>query len=70
MIHEVLPNQDGIIQKVVVKYRNDQENVNTFTMHAVWELVLIHPADELNLMKELDKMATSTYMKQNLNDKH
>ena len=39
-------------------------------MHAVWELVLIHPVDELNLMKELDKMATSAYMKQNLNDKH
>ena len=35
MIHEVLPNQDGIIRKVVVKYRNDQENINTFTMHPV-----------------------------------
>ena len=70
MIHEVLPSQDGIIQKVVVKYRNDQENVDRFTTHAVLELMLIHPVDELNLMEELGKMVTVSYMKQDLSDKH
>ena len=70
MIHEVLPSRDGIIQKVVVKYRNDQENVDRFTTHAVLELMLIHPVDELNLMEELGKMVTVSYMKQDLSDKH
>ena len=69
MIHEVLPNRDGIIRKVVVKYRNDQKIVDRFTTRAVRELVLIHPVDELNLMEELGKMATAAYMKQNLNNK-
>ena len=45
MIHEVLPSWNGIIRKVVVKYRNDQENVGTFTTRAVQKLVLIHPVD-------------------------
>ena len=52
MIHEVLPSRDGIIRKVVVKYRNDQEIIDRFTTRAVRELVLIHPVDELNLMEE------------------
>ena len=70
MINEVLPSWDDINRKVVVKYRNDQENVDMFTTHAVWELVLIHPVDELNLLKDLGKMTTVAYMKQNLSDKH
>ena len=45
MIHEVLPSRDGIIRKVVVKYRNNQENVGTFTTRPVQKLVLIHPVD-------------------------
>ena len=34
MIHDVLPSQDGIIQKFVVKYRNDQEIVDRSTTRA------------------------------------
>ena len=49
MIHEVLPSQDGIIRKVVVKYRNNQEIVDRFASCAARELVLIHPVDELHL---------------------
>ena len=33
----------GLIQKVVVKYRNNNENVDRFTTRAVHELVIIHP---------------------------
>ena len=69
MIHEVLPSRNGIIQKVVVKYRNDQENVDRFTTRTVRELVSIHLEDELNLVEELG-MTTVVYMKQNLNNKY
>ena len=51
MIHEVLPSRDGIIRKVVVKYSNDQEIVDRFTIRAFRELVLIHLEDELNLIE-------------------
>ena len=70
MMHKVAPSRDGIIWKVVAKYRNDQENVDRFTTSAVRELVLIHSVDELDLMEKLGKMATVAYMKQNLNNKH
>ena len=70
MIHEVLPSRDGIIRKVVVRYRNDQEIVERFTTRAVRELVLIHSVDELNLVEELGKMATVAHIKQNLDKKH
>ena len=35
MIYEVLPSRDGIIRKIVVKYRNNQENLDSFTARAV-----------------------------------
>ena len=54
MIHEIEPSKDGLIRKVVVKYRN-----NRFTTRAVRELVLIHPIDEVHIMEELVRMATT-----------
>ena len=36
MVYEVLPSRDGVIPKVFVKYRNNQENVDRFTTRAVW----------------------------------
>ena len=65
MVHEVLPNSNGIIWKIVVKYRNEHEFVDRFTTRAVREFVLIHPVDE-----ESGKMTPVAYMKQNLNNKH
>ena len=59
MIHEIEPSKDGLIRKVVVKYRNNNENVDRFTTRAVRELVLIHPIDEVHIMEELVRMATT-----------
>ena len=59
MIHEIEPSKDGLIRKVVVKYRNNNENVDRFTTRAVRELVLIHPIDEVHIMEELGRMATT-----------
>ena len=70
IVHYVLPNRDVIIRKAVVKCRNDQENLDSFTIHAVRELVRIHPIDEINLMEELGNMVTVAYKKQNLYNKH
>ena len=60
MIHEIEPSRDGLIRKVVVKYRNNNENVDRFTTRAVRELVLIHPVDEIHLMEELGNVATTS----------
>ena len=59
MIHEIEPSKDGLIRKVVVKYRNNNENVDQFTTRAVREQVLIHPIDEVHIMEELGRMATT-----------
>ena len=59
MVHEIEPKKDGLIRRVVVKYRNHNESVDRFTTRAVRELVLIHPIDEVHLMEELGKMSTT-----------
>ena len=59
MIHEIEPSKDGLIRKVVVKYRNDNENIGRFTTRAVHELALIHPIDEVHILEELGRMATT-----------
>ena len=60
MIREIIQSKDGIIQKVVVKYRNHNENTDRFTTRAVRELVMIHPIDELNLIEELGQISIKT----------
>ena len=55
MVHEIEPSRDGLIRKVVVKYRNSNENVDRFTTRAVRKLVIIHPIGEVHLMEELGR---------------
>ena len=58
MVHEIELSRDGLIQKVVIKYRNNSENTDRFTTRAVHDLVLIHPVDEIHIMEELGNIAT------------
>ena len=58
MVNEIVPSKDGVICKVIVWYRNHQENVDQYTTRSIHDLVLIHPIDELNLMEELGKVAS------------
>ena len=58
MVHEIELSRDGLIQKVVIKYRNSSENIDHFTTRAVRDLVLIHPVDEIHIMEELGNIAT------------
>ena len=58
MVHEIELSRDGLIEKVVIKYRNSSENIDHFTTRAVRDLVLIHPVDEIHIIEELGNIAT------------
>ena len=60
IVHEIELSRDGLIQKVVIKYRNSSENIDCFTSRAVRDLVLIYPVDEIHIMEELGKIATTS----------
>ena len=57
MVNKIVPSNDGVIRKVIVRYRNYHENVDRYTTKSVRDLVLIHPIDELILMEELGEVA-------------
>ena len=52
-IKEVETSKDGRIRKVLVEFRNHNENVNRVTYRATRGLVMIHPVDELSVSEEL-----------------
>ena len=56
MVNKIVPSNDGVIRKVIVRYRNYHENVDRYTTKSVRDLVLIHPIDELILMEELGEV--------------
>ena len=56
MVNEIVPSKYVVICKVIVRYRNHQENVDRYTIRSIRDLMLIHPIDELNLMEELGKV--------------
>ena len=60
MVHEIELSRDTSIQKVTIKYRNSSKNIDHFTTHAVHELVLIHPVDEIHIIEELGNVATTS----------
>ena len=60
MVHEIELSRDGLICKVVIKYRNSSKNIDRFTTCAVRDLVLIHPVDEIHIMEELGNIATTS----------
>ena len=66
MVDSVEPGRDGNIRIVHVKYQNSNENIPRKTRRAVRELVVIHPIDELNLMRELGEIATFADVKRKL----
>ena len=53
MVQDIIRSNDDKIRKVLVKYRNYNENTDRVTYRAVRQLVLIHPVDELSLSEEL-----------------
>ena len=57
MISEVNISQDGKIRKVIVRYRNANENVDRYTNRAVRQIVIVHPVDELSILEEMGQIA-------------
>ena len=60
MVHEIELSRDGLIQKVIIKYRNRSKNTDCFSTSAVCELVFIHLVIKIHIMEELGKVATTS----------
>ena len=59
VISAVYESKDGLIRTVLVEYQNHGENVKRTTRRSVRDLVVIHPIEELGIMKELHDFASS-----------
>ena len=66
MISDLSRSSDNKIRKATVRFRNSIETVDRFTNRAVRQLIVIHPMDELNMMKELRQTATFADMQYKL----
>ena len=63
IVKELEPSKDEVVRKVVVEYVNSSEDVRRQTRRSVRELVVIHPLDELGIVRELGEIATWVDMK-------
>ena len=52
-IKQIEKDCDDKVRRVLVEYRNHNENTNRQTYRATRELVMIHPVDELSITEEL-----------------
>ena len=51
-------SRDSKIRKVIVEYVNSNESTRRETRRSVREIVVIHPVDELGIVRELGEIAT------------
>ena len=56
VICDLKVSRDGKIRQVEVEYQNFAESVKRKTTRGTRELVVIHPIDELALVRELNQM--------------
>ena len=63
VIKKVEVGRDKKIRSVVVEYMNHNENTKRETRRAVREIVVIHPVDELGIIREIGNIATWVDMK-------
>ena len=61
IISDVKISRDGKIRQVTVEYQNPSENVKRFTNRCTREIVVIHPHNELGLIRELIKYSHFAY---------
>ena len=57
MICDMKRSRDGKIRQVEIEYQNYSENVKRRTTRGTREIVVIHPLDELGLIRELNVIA-------------
>ena len=70
MIVDVFAGKDGKIRTVNVRYRNSTEKTNRITRRSVRKLIMIHPVEELSLLKEIHAISTMADIKLKLNGQH
>ena len=63
MITNIEYGKDGIVRRVDVKYRNENENVNRSTKRSARDIVVIHHVDEIDIIEELVMIATNANSK-------
>ena len=56
IITEVKVGRDRRIREVKIQYKNHNENVKCSTNRGVREIVVIHPVDELDIMREVSTL--------------
>ena len=68
MVKSFEESNDGIIQKVRVNYRNTIENTDRETYWSVYELVMIHPVDELDIIHSINNIGMHTRIKMRISN--
>ena len=61
MVHQTERSKDDVIRKAQIRYRNSNENIDRYTWRAVRQLIVIHPVDEINLMEDLGRIASTDF---------
>ena len=56
-INALNKSKDDKIRKIEIEYQNHTENVKRYTNRGTREVVVIHPIDELGLIRELNNLA-------------
>ena len=56
MVVSVQQSSDGVIRKVKVKYRNENENGDRDSFRSVRQLVMIHPVNEIYIIEEINNL--------------
>ena len=67
IIKDVEISRDQKIRKVLVEYVNSNETIRRETRRSVREIVVIHPVEELGIVRELGEIATWVDMKRKVN---
>ena len=63
LVKSVEVGRDQKIRSVILEYQNHSESIKRETRRAVREIVVIHPVDELGIIRELGEIATYAGMK-------
>ena len=66
IVKSVESSKDSKIRKVIVEYVNSTEETRRETRRSVRELVVIHPVDELGIVRELGQISTWVDMRKKL----
>ena len=56
LVQHLKHSKDGLVREVVIEYQNSNENVKRVTSRGVREVVVIHPVDELGIIRELNTL--------------